>query len=172
MFKTTKGKYIMKTLISTVLLSLVASVSYAQESNWSYFENVDPFTDKNDSRLILATLDQTSGHDPYGLVLRCDIDHPRGVEVFMVSEGFIDSDSSIRVTYRFGSQDPESKSWNSSTNGTSAFLPIGYKDFIANLKTGEDFVFGFYDYNGTLGYSKFDNDANHPKLNYFLNGCK
>lgn len=165
----------MKTLISTLLLSLVASVSFAQNvddnSNWVYSEKVDPFTDKNTSILILLPTDDKSGHSPSAVILRCANAHPHGFEVIAVSNGFVDNDA-ITVTYRFGKQDPLNEVWNNATNGAAAFLPAGYKDFIANLKTGEDFIFGFYDYNGILNHSKFDNDANHSKLNFFLNGCK
>ena len=168
----------MKTLISTVLLSLAASVSFAQNvddgsngSNWIYIERVDPFTDKNTSVLGLVPGDDARGHSPSSVMLRCDNENSRGFEVLVKSAGFVSSDS-ITVTYRFGKQDPLTETWDPSTTGSAAFLPAGYKDFIENLKTGEDFVFGFYDYNGTLGHSKFDNDTRHPKLNFFLNGCK
>lgn len=144
------------------------------KSLWLFVENMDEFTNKNTSMIILNSdaADQSLSDRPKALYVRCDGNG--GTDIFVVANGYIGArGNSIPVRYKFGSAEPISERWSESTKGTAAFLPNGYKDFRSGLLTGEDFLFEITDYRGSTHRAKFKNSApNGDNEKFVIGGCR
>ena len=147
-------------------------------SAWEYTENIDDFTDKNTSRLLLEyKIGTTKGSGyPDHIVMRCD--GMGDFEIYVSSSGHIGSNfkgEGIPIRYRFGSEEAVTEKWGESASGKAAFYPsaLRYKanSFYKMLLSGKDFIFSIEDFRGIQSSAKFDNSI-HPKFNFILGGCK
>lgn len=143
------------------------------ETLWVFQEARDEFSEKETSYVVLesdkAVLNRTDA--PRLLVIRCD--GSGGVDTFVSSGGYIGATRDrIPVRYRFGSEKPISESWHESTNGKSAFLPTDYKEFLAGVASGVDFIFEITDYRGSKYSAKFPKTGLSADYQYVVGGCK
>ncbi len=146
----------------------------SQSGGWQFVEQEDQFSNQNTSFVVLRS-DQAGrsfSDAPAELYIRCN--GSGGYEAFVASNGYIGArNDRIPVRFRFGDDPPVSESWNESTSGTAAFLPRGYRDFLAGLETRQNFVFEITDYRGSRYSAEFDGLAiNDDLLEFVLNGCQ
>lgn len=149
------------------------SASRSVSGGWQFVENEDEFTNSNTSYVYLRSdrANATFSDAPAELVVRCDGNGAS--EVYVRANGYIGARrDSIPVRYRFGDSAPIRESWNESTNGRAAFLPYGYRDFLAGLATRQDFIFEMTDFRGTRHSASFDGlSENDDLLEFVLGGC-
>lgn len=157
-------------------LGFVAEVESAPASTsggWQFVEQEDDFSNQNTSFVFLRSdrAGDTFSDSPSQLIVRCN--GSGGSEVFMASNGYIGArNNRIPVRYRFGEDRPVSENWNESTNGTAAFLPRGYQDFLTGLASRQDFIFEITDFRGSRYSASFDGlSVNAEMLDFVLSGC-
>lgn len=148
-------------------------VTPPSSGGWEMVESRDDFTGSNTSYAILNS-DQVglqTRHVPVALVVRCD--GSGGSDIYVVSGSYIGArNNRVPVRYRFSDSDPISENWSESTDGTAAFLPNGYRDFISGLTSGDSFVFEITNFRGTPASARFDgNGRGMENLELALAGC-
>lgn len=138
---------------------------------WQFYEDVDLMTDTETSYVLLSATRQENGREsPGSIVIRCMGEG--GYEVFISTQGYIgDRRNSVPVTYRWGDASPTNENGNSSTSGSAAFLPGGYRDFLACLNAGGTLVFAWENFRGSRFTSVWENIGMDENAQYVLNGC-
>ena len=154
--------------------SYVAPVKASVEtkSKWVFVESKDEMTGKNDSYVYIEAPKKGGGSDaPRAIILRCDTNG--GYELLTTSQGYWGGRDNIKITYKFGDNDPITERWSPSTDGTAAFLPDGYNDFRTALLTGDHtkIIIRVEDYQGSEYTSIFDGATIDSKVNFVVSGC-
>lgn len=136
-----------KLLLSTVLL-VVSGVTTAQEGGetigaFTYFEQIDPFSDVDTS--FIATFE--TGAESSLLSYRCG---EFGFES-LVTTSYLGSDGTAPVEFRFDKKEPSgSKTWSLSTNGTAVFVPdSALSAWVAESRSSSTLATRMTDFNGS-----------------------
>ena len=145
---------------------------FENEVRWEFFEDSDAITGSDTSAVFLEASDLLNGREsPLFLGLRCDGEG--GYEVFVGADGYIGGvRGRVPVTYRWGEDEPISERWSDSTNGTAAFLPRSYNDFMAGLREGGRLAFKWGDFRGNQYASVWNNVQLDEKAEFILRGCQ
>lgn len=140
-------------------------------SAWVFIERSDPVTGDNTSYVYLGADVQHNGRDsPSEIIVRCDGDGD--YDLYVRADGYIGGNRGrVLVTYRWGENEPIVERWNDSTTGKAAFLPNGYRDFLAGLRTGGELAFQWEDFRGTRYASTWSNIQLDENVEYILGGC-
>ena len=141
-------------------------------TTWVFTENEDPIDGTNTSRAFVDADRQLNGRDsPDFLMIRCD--GTGGFDLFIGTQGYIGGRrDGVAMEYRWGDNTPISERWSDSTNGTAAFLPSSYRDFLSGLRAGGELVVRWQDYRGNSYASRWDNVQLDDNADFILNGCR
>lgn len=136
---------------------------------WELIEAKDPVRGTNTSRAYLEADDIGSQDAPVIVVLQCNGEG--GHDIYVWTEGYLGGDN-VRVTYRWGEDEPISERWGGGTSGKSAFLPKGYRDFRNGLEAGGRLAFEWRDFRGARSASVWNNVQLDENAQFILDGCK
>ena len=139
---------------------LFCGISLAQTfGNAILVEKVDPFTDENSSRVLIASNEADFLERNRYLVWRCAADEADKYEFYISGEDFLNSSgNSIPVRYRFGDEAAsEWQDWAASTDGDTPFANQRQRAvFTQNALKTNSVLVGLQDYNGSIQSFTFD----------------
>ena len=150
----------------------VEEVTARDVSAWLYTESQDPISDKDTSSVRLGRSRVISGSNdaPSALFIRC-LGNGQS-EIFVTSSGYIGDVRGVPMEYRWAGGNPVSERWSGSTNGTSAFLPSGFRDFRSGLAEGGGLVIRWEDFRGSRSSAEWDNVVLNSQAEFVLGGCQ
>lgn len=135
-------------------LFLLNSVGLAQTfGNATLIEDIDPFTDENTSRILVASNETDAFSRNRYLVWRCAATESDNYVFYISGEDFLNSSGDpIPVRYRFGDEVASDwQDWTASTNGDTPFASQRQRTlFTQSASTSSSVLVGLQDYNGSV----------------------
>lgn len=155
----------LKLVLIACTLTLIASASAA---DWQTISKTDPITDE---KLNYAFVEDVRNNEVFGsLVVRCDGSWP--LNVYLVGKFFGENRHGNTVTYRIDKQEPFTRNWLVSRDGTALFANDAFKKKLANqLRVGEKVVIRATDYRGVTTDYFFTLAGSNDAIGTVLSNC-
>lgn len=148
-------------MFKTIITAAIIATSATSASAWYLKSGNDPFDGDYQIAIELTEAGSTYDHSIEYVGIQKDGD---GVSVFLSSNSYMTDRGKIKVQYRCDSGPVVTEYWHATAEGTYAYLPRGYKDFKACLKTANTIALRVFDYRGVAADSTLKvKGRNHAK---------